>query len=82
LVAGRDTAGVTILCEAAKTEVMMPKYTTWLNYEAFLAGNIERYCTYHTTGKQNRLLRAEGEATQNAELADGSLRRFAPRNDA
>jgi hypothetical protein len=48
LVAGGDTAGVTILCEAAKTEVMMSKYTAWLNYEAFLAGNIERYCTYHT----------------------------------
>jgi glyoxylase-like metal-dependent hydrolase (beta-lactamase superfamily II) len=37
--------------DAAKTEVKMPKYATWLNYEAFLAGNIERYCTYHTTGK-------------------------------
>jgi glyoxylase-like metal-dependent hydrolase (beta-lactamase superfamily II) len=37
--------------DAAKTEVKMPKYATWQNYEAFLAGNIERYCTYHTTGK-------------------------------
>jgi glyoxylase-like metal-dependent hydrolase (beta-lactamase superfamily II) len=37
--------------DAAKTEVKMPKYASWLNYEAFLAGNIERYCTFHTTGK-------------------------------
>jgi hypothetical protein len=37
--------------DAAKAEVKMPKYATWLNYEAFLAGNIERYCTFHTTGK-------------------------------
>ena len=37
--------------DAAKSEVKMAKYQTWLSYEQFLSGNVERYCTFWT---QNR----------------------------
>ena len=47
----KKAADVSKCPDAAKAEVKMPKYATWLNYETFLAGNIERYCTFHTTGK-------------------------------
>jgi glyoxylase-like metal-dependent hydrolase (beta-lactamase superfamily II) len=32
--------------EAGIREVKMPKYASWTNYEQWLAGNVERYCTY------------------------------------
>jgi glyoxylase-like metal-dependent hydrolase (beta-lactamase superfamily II) len=32
--------------EAGMREFKMPKYATWLDYDRFLAGNAERYCTY------------------------------------
>lgn len=34
--------------DAAKAEVALPKYASWVDYERYLAGNIERYCTYWT----------------------------------
>ena len=37
--------------DAAKSEIKLPKYASWGNYDRYLAGNIERYCTYWTTGK-------------------------------
>jgi glyoxylase-like metal-dependent hydrolase (beta-lactamase superfamily II) len=37
--------------DAAKAEVKLAKYATWGDYERFLSGNVERYCTFHTTGK-------------------------------
>jgi hypothetical protein len=30
--------------DAAMKEITLPKYESWPNYKAFLAGNIERYC--------------------------------------
>jgi hypothetical protein len=35
----------------AKNEIKLPKYASWTNYDRYLPGNIERYCTYWTTGK-------------------------------
>jgi len=32
-------------------EIKLPKYASWTNYDRYLPGNIERYCTYWTTGK-------------------------------
>jgi glyoxylase-like metal-dependent hydrolase (beta-lactamase superfamily II) len=32
--------------DAGIRELKMPKYATWMSYEQFLAGNVERYCTY------------------------------------
>ena len=32
--------------ESGMRELKMPKYATWLSYEQWLAGNVERYCTY------------------------------------
>ena len=37
--------------DAAKNEIKLPKYASWTNYDRYLPGNIERYCTYWTTGK-------------------------------
>jgi glyoxylase-like metal-dependent hydrolase (beta-lactamase superfamily II) len=37
--------------EAAKNEIKLPKYASWGNYERYLPGNIERYCTYWTKGQ-------------------------------
>ncbi len=37
--------------DAAKAEIKMPKYATWQQYGQYLAGNIERYCTFHTKGQ-------------------------------
>jgi glyoxylase-like metal-dependent hydrolase (beta-lactamase superfamily II) len=37
--------------DAAKNEIKMPKYASWTNYERYLPGNIERYCTYWTKGQ-------------------------------
>jgi glyoxylase-like metal-dependent hydrolase (beta-lactamase superfamily II) len=37
--------------DAAKAEVKLPKYAAWTNYERYLPGNIERYCTFHTKGQ-------------------------------
>jgi hypothetical protein len=37
--------------DAAKKEIKLPKYASWTNYDSYLPGNIERYCTYSTTGK-------------------------------
>jgi len=37
--------------DAAKAEIKLPKYASWTNYDRYLAGNIERYCAYWTTGK-------------------------------
>jgi len=37
--------------DAAKNEIKLPKYASWTNYNNYLPGNIERYCTYWTTGK-------------------------------
>jgi glyoxylase-like metal-dependent hydrolase (beta-lactamase superfamily II) len=37
--------------DAAKAEVKLPKYASWANYERYLPGNIERYCTYWTKGQ-------------------------------
>ena len=31
--------------------IKLPKYAAWGDYERYLAGNVERYCTYHATGK-------------------------------
>jgi glyoxylase-like metal-dependent hydrolase (beta-lactamase superfamily II) len=32
--------------ETGLREFKMPKYATWVDYDRFLAGNAERYCTY------------------------------------
>jgi glyoxylase-like metal-dependent hydrolase (beta-lactamase superfamily II) len=32
--------------DAAKAEIKMPKYQTWMSYDTFLSGNIERYCQF------------------------------------
>lgn len=32
--------------EAGIRDFRMPKYATWLSYEQWLAGNVERYCTF------------------------------------
>jgi len=37
--------------DAAKNEIKLPKYASWTNYDRYLPGNIERYCTYWTSGK-------------------------------
>src|ERR1700704_3427219 len=37
--------------DAAKNEVKLPKYASWANYDRYLPGNIERYCTFHTKGQ-------------------------------
>jgi glyoxylase-like metal-dependent hydrolase (beta-lactamase superfamily II) len=37
--------------DQAKAEIKLPKYASWTNYNNYLPGNIERYCTYWTTGK-------------------------------
>jgi glyoxylase-like metal-dependent hydrolase (beta-lactamase superfamily II) len=37
--------------EPAKSEIKLPKYAAWANYDRYLAGNIERYCTFHTKGQ-------------------------------
>jgi glyoxylase-like metal-dependent hydrolase (beta-lactamase superfamily II) len=36
--------------DAAKKDIKLPKYASWTNYDSYLPGNIERYCTYWTTG--------------------------------
>jgi len=37
--------------EASIGEIKMPKYASWGDYERHLAGNVERYCTFHATEK-------------------------------
>jgi glyoxylase-like metal-dependent hydrolase (beta-lactamase superfamily II) len=37
--------------DAAKNEIKLPKYASWTNYERYLPGNIERYCTFWTKGQ-------------------------------
>jgi hypothetical protein len=37
--------------EGAMRDVKMEKYATWGDYQNYLAGNIERYCTYWTKGQ-------------------------------
>jgi len=37
--------------DAAKNEIKLPKYASWANYDRYLPGNIERYCTFHTKGQ-------------------------------
>jgi glyoxylase-like metal-dependent hydrolase (beta-lactamase superfamily II) len=37
--------------EAGIREVKLPKYAAWGEYENYLPGNVQRYCTYHATGK-------------------------------
>ncbi len=37
--------------DAAKSEIKMPKYASWTNYDRYLPGNIERYCTYWMKGQ-------------------------------
>jgi glyoxylase-like metal-dependent hydrolase (beta-lactamase superfamily II) len=37
--------------DAAKNEIKMPKYASWTNYDRYLPGNIERYCTFWTKGQ-------------------------------
>jgi hypothetical protein len=37
--------------DAAKAEIKLPKYASWANYERYLPGNIERYCTFWTKGQ-------------------------------
>jgi glyoxylase-like metal-dependent hydrolase (beta-lactamase superfamily II) len=34
--------------DAAKNEIKLPKYASWGDYERYLPGNIERYCTFWT----------------------------------
>jgi hypothetical protein len=36
--------------DAAIKEIKLPKYEKWGNYEAFLPGNIERFCEYWGRG--------------------------------
>lgn len=36
--------------DTAMKEVKLEKYKTWLSYEQFLAGNVERYCYYWSRG--------------------------------
>jgi glyoxylase-like metal-dependent hydrolase (beta-lactamase superfamily II) len=36
--------------DAAMREVKLPKYQTWSNYEAYLPGNVERYCGLWNNG--------------------------------
>ncbi|HEY0440860.1 MAG TPA: MBL fold metallo-hydrolase [Xanthobacteraceae bacterium] len=35
--------------DAAKAEVKLPKYASWVDYAQDIAGNVERYCTFWTT---------------------------------
>lgn len=37
--------------DAAKAEIKMPNYASWGQYGQYLAGNIDRYCRFHTTGQ-------------------------------
>jgi hypothetical protein len=37
--------------EAGIREIKLPQYAAWGDYERGLAGNVQRYCTYHATGK-------------------------------
>jgi hypothetical protein len=36
--------------DTAMREIQLPKYRTWLAYEQYLAGNIERYCGFWGRG--------------------------------
>jgi glyoxylase-like metal-dependent hydrolase (beta-lactamase superfamily II) len=36
--------------DTAMKEIKLPKYASWMNYEQWLAGNIERYCYYWARG--------------------------------
>ncbi|HEY7676317.1 MAG TPA: MBL fold metallo-hydrolase [Candidatus Methylomirabilis sp.] len=36
--------------DAAMKEIKLPKYEKWANYDAFLPGNIERFCSYWGRG--------------------------------
>ena len=40
----KKAAGEGKCYDAAMKEIQLPKYESWPNYKAFLAGNIERYC--------------------------------------
>jgi len=36
--------------DTAMKEIKLPKYEKWRNYEAWLPGNIERYCYLYSGG--------------------------------
>lgn len=36
--------------DAAMKEIKLSKYASWLSYEQYLAGNIERYCSHWGRG--------------------------------
>lgn len=46
----RKAAGEGKCADAAMKEVKLPKYEKWGNYEAYLPGNIERFCYYWSRG--------------------------------
>jgi len=41
---------VTKCFDSAMSEIKLPKYATWLGYDQYLTGNIERYCYYWGRG--------------------------------